>query len=196
MKKIAFFDFDGTITKKDTLLEFIKFSKGFFSFYTGFLLNSPYLIAYKLKIISNQSAKEKILSFFFGNMSLQKFQGLCDRFIEQKLPSLIRPAALEEIEKLKQTGFALVIVSASAQNWIRGWADLKQLKLIATRLEIVDGRVTGKILGYNCHGKEKVRRIHEEYDLAGFSEVYAYGDDKSDKFMFQLATTCHFKPFR
>ena len=51
-KAIAFFDFDGTITTKDTLLEFIRFSKGRFRFYLGFLLYSPYLIAYKIKLIA------------------------------------------------------------------------------------------------------------------------------------------------
>ena len=56
-KGIAFFDFDGTITTKDTLLEFIKFSKGNLLFYAGFLLNLHFLVAYKLKIISNQAAK-------------------------------------------------------------------------------------------------------------------------------------------
>jgi hypothetical protein len=62
---LLFFDFDGTITTKDTLLEFIKFSKGKLNFLSGFLIYSPFLVAYKLGIISNQSAKEKVLATFF-----------------------------------------------------------------------------------------------------------------------------------
>ncbi|MGZ3940566.1 MAG: HAD family hydrolase [Flavisolibacter sp.] len=73
-KDIAFFDFDGTITNKDTLLEFIKFTKGWFQFYSGLALNLTYLIAYRLRIISNQTAKEKILKFFFYNTPVQKFE--------------------------------------------------------------------------------------------------------------------------
>ena len=94
MKKgIAFFDFDGTITKKDTLLEFIKFTKGSFGFYLGFLLNLPYLFAYKLKIISNQSAKEKVLRFFFHGIAIEEFNRRCQEFAEQVVPKLVRTKA-------------------------------------------------------------------------------------------------------
>ena len=64
--RIAFFDFDGTITTKDTLLEFIKFYKGKYQFYLGFLVYSPFLVAYKLKIIPNYVAKQKVLQYFFS----------------------------------------------------------------------------------------------------------------------------------
>src|SRR6476469_2752619 len=96
-KEIAFFDFDGTITTKDTLLEFIKFCKGGFSFYIGFLLYAPYLVAYKLKIISNQTAKEKILSHFFQDTPVEVFKNYCSDFSKKVLPALIRKKAIEEI---------------------------------------------------------------------------------------------------
>src|ERR1700742_1362170 len=79
-QKIAFFDFDGTITTKDTLLEFIRHSKGTFRFYLGFLLTSPWLVAYKIKLISNQSAKDRVLRFFFRNMPADRFDRLCGSF--------------------------------------------------------------------------------------------------------------------
>src|SRR3979411_3011079 len=100
-EKIAFFDFDGTITTKDTLLEFIKYSKGILRFYLGFLLNSPWLFAYRLKLISNQQAKERILRFFFRNMELIAFQDQCDAFAAGILPGLIRSKALDEITRLQ-----------------------------------------------------------------------------------------------
>ncbi len=195
-KRIAFFDFDGTITKKDTLLEFIKYSKGELGFLLGFLLNSPYLIAYKLKIISNQKAKERILRFFFRKTSLEAFQQKCNAFASEKLPGLIHAKAADEIKRLKNIGAEIVIVSASPQNWIEPWVKSMQLHLIATRLEIRDQKITGNIEGLNCHGAEKVRRIQEIYSLADYDEVYTYGDSKSDKPMLQLGTVQFFKPFR
>src|SRR5882757_6195198 len=122
-QRIAFFDFDGTITTKDTLLEFIKFSRGSLLFYLGFMLTSPWVLAYKVKLISNQQAKEKVLQFFFRNWSLSRFQESCEQFGKTAIPGLIRPKALREIEKLQETGFVVVIVSASPENWIRTWAD-------------------------------------------------------------------------
>jgi HAD superfamily hydrolase (TIGR01490 family) len=195
-KKIAFFDFDGTITKKDTLLEFIKFSKGTLSFYLGFLINSPYLVAYKLKLISNQEAKEKVLQFFFKNMPVEQFQVLCDQFSQQVLPRLIRAKALEEIEKLKSEGVLIVVVSASPEYWIRKWAGNNSMQTISTRLEIKDGKLTGKILGKNCHGEEKVIRIQESFVLSEYEKIFAYGDSSGDKPMIKLASDGYYKPFR
>lgn len=194
-KEIAFFDFDGTITTKDTLLEFIKFSKGKFHFYLGFLFHLPFLIAYKLKIISNQSAKEKILRFFFQDMLVEKFKDHCNDFSKNRLPSLIRPKALQEIKRLKEKNILVVIVSASPENWIQNWAAENNLELIASRLEVSNKKITGKILGKNCHGDEKVSRIIEVFDLSQYKVVAAYGDSKGDKPMLQLATSSYYKPF-
>src|ERR1700753_4025120 len=105
MKKIAFFDFDGTITTKDTMLEVIKFQKGVREFCTGFLANSPFLVAYKAKLISNKTAKERVVSYFFKGAPLSSFQSACDNFALAVLPALIRPGAMAEINKLKADGF-------------------------------------------------------------------------------------------
>jgi HAD superfamily hydrolase (TIGR01490 family) len=195
-KGIAFFDFDGTITTKDTLLEFIKYNKGRLRFYLGFILNSPYLLAYKLKIISNQAAKEKILRFFFKKTPLRHFEQQCRNFVVHILPALVRPAALEEIKKLQEQGVAVVIVSASPENWIQPWVNLMQAKLIATRLEVKNNQLTGNIYENNCHGEEKVRRIKQSYQLADYDTIFAYGDSSGDKPMLSLATAPHYKPFR
>lgn len=197
MKKgIAFFDFDGTITIKDTLLEFIKYSRGTLPFYTGFLLKSPYLVAYKLKLIPNQTAKEKVLAYFFKGMALDEFQLKCDGFALEMLPHLLRSDALKEIRELQQKGIDVVIVSASPENWIRQWSSSINASLIATRLELKDGQLTGNILDKNCYGEEKVRRIRDIYSLNEYESIYAYGDSSGDKPMLSLAKYPHYKPFR
>ena len=193
---IAFFDFDGTITTKDSLLEFIKYCKGNFAFYSGFALHAPLLVAYKLNIISNQYAKEKMLHYFFGKMSVETFDKYCADFSRDIMPSLIRPKALNEIAKLKDAGAEVVVVSASPEYWLNHWCHSMDLKCIATRLITVNDKVTGKIDGLNCHGKEKVRRITERYDLNNFSSVYCYGDTPGDKYMLALGTYRFYKPFR
>jgi HAD superfamily hydrolase (TIGR01490 family) len=195
--KIAFFDFDGTITTRDTLLEFIRFCKGTTGLYTGFLLKSPWLLAYKLKIISNQRAKEAVLRFFYRKLPAEWFEGSCTRFAEQKLPALIRTKAAKELTRLQELGYEIVIVSASPGDWIRPWAASIGATLIATRLATDDkGRLTGKIVGKNCHGEEKVNRIHLEYRLEDYRSIYAYGDTKGDLPMLRLAHHPFMKPFR
>jgi HAD superfamily hydrolase (TIGR01490 family) len=194
-KGIAFFDFDGTITTRDTLLEFIKFGKGKRAFYSGFLYNIFYLIAYKIKLISNQEAKEKVLSYFFKDMDLIEFDKLSEAFSKKKLPSIIRHGAEKEIARLQQGNFVVVIVSASPENWIRHWCKERNLILIASELEVINGKISGKISGKNCHGEEKVRRILEKYVLKEYDEIYAYGDTKGDLPMLGLATKSFYQPF-
>jgi phosphatidylglycerophosphatase C len=195
-KAIAFFDFDGTITTKDTLLEFIRFRKGNLRFLLGFLLNSPFIVGFKLGLMSNQSAKEKVLQYFFSNEDEGIFKEQCRLFAASRLPSLIRPGALGEISKLKEQQIPVVVVSASPECWIQPWADQLQVHLIACRLEINNGKITGRLVGKNCHGKEKVRRILEEHIVKDYEEIYAYGDSSGDRPMMELATQSFYKPFR
>lgn len=196
MGKIAFFDFDGTITKKDTLLEFIRFAHGNTKFRIGFIVNSPWLILFKFGFIKNHSAKEKILSYFFKGMPIEKFQQICNQFAKEIIPSLLRPAALVEIANLQLEGFEIIIVSASPGNWIRPWAEKQGYITISTELAISNFKISGKIDGKNCHGKEKVTRIKNIYNLTSFENIKAYGDSKGDIPMLKLANEFFYKPFR
>jgi phosphatidylglycerophosphatase C len=195
-KKIAFFDFDGTITKRDSLPEIIKFIKGRFAFYAGIILNTQWLLAYRMNLISAEMLKEKVLSYFFSGMPENIFQEQCDLFADSKLLRIIRPEAVAEMDRLRKEGFEMVIVSASAENWIRNFAKRMSLQLIATRLQVKNGLITGKIEGMNCKGEEKVIRIKEKWDLTSYKEIYVYGDSPADKPMMAQATRSFYKPFR
>jgi phosphatidylglycerophosphatase C len=195
-KRIAFFDFDGTITTKDTFLEVIKYQKGTFKFYAGLLLNIHYIFAWKLGLIANYTAKEKVLRFYFGNTPLEEFNARCEAFEKDVLPRLIRPKALKEIERLQQAGAEVVIVSASPGYWSRHWRNSLQLASLMTRLQERDGKLTGRFDGKNCHGEEKVCRIKDTYDLSSYDEIYCYGDTNGDKPMLRIATHAFYKPFR
>ena len=195
-ERIAFFDFDGTITTKDTMLEFIRFYSGSLKFYAGFLLTSPLIVAFKIGLIKRMIAKEKFLGFFFKGESISKFESRCEAFSKEVLPSLIRPKALIEIKKLKSAGVKVVIVSASAENWIRDWATENGLELMGTRLAVKDEKISGSFHGENCHGEEKVCRIKQQYDLTNYNEILCYGDTSGDKPMLKLATHSFYKPFR
>ena len=63
--KIALFDFDGTITKEDSLIKFISFAVGEIKMLIGMVYLSPMLVGYKLKIIPNYKAKQYLFSYFF-----------------------------------------------------------------------------------------------------------------------------------
>jgi phosphatidylglycerophosphatase C len=196
VSRIAFFDFDGTITTKDTLLEIIKYKHGAGKLYFGFMLHAPWLVLMKAGLVSNQTTKEKILRYFFRKMGSAEFQAMADEFAAKEIPALIRPKALQEIKKLQENGAEVVIVSASAENWLKEWCRGLGVQLLATRLELKNDKITGRIDGRNCHGEEKVARIKATYNLADYREIYCYGDTSGDKPMLALGTKKFYQPFR
>ena len=193
--KIAFFDFDGTITTQDSLPDFIKFAIGKPKYYLGLCLLSPILLAYVLKLLPNHSAKEKMISYFFKGWPEKNFQTVADEYAALQIDKIVRPKALEKLRWHQEQGHKVVIVSASMKSWLKKWCDTQNVELISTQLEIKQGKLTGKFATKNCHGKEKVNRIKEQYSLQDYSYIYAYGDSSGDKDMLKLANEAFYKPF-
>jgi phosphatidylglycerophosphatase C len=196
LNQLILFDFDGTITTKDTLLAFTKYAIGGVRFSLGLILLSPVLIIQKMGLVSAQKTKEIFLSYYFKGMPLVEFDQKCSGFVEQSLSSMIRPGALAAIKGYIKNGDRVIVVSASPQNWITPWADPLGAEVLSTQLEIKSGRLTGNILGKNCNGVEKVSRIKKHLSLESYSHIIAYGDTSGDKEMLALAGEKYYKPFR
>lgn len=195
-RDLAMFDFDGTITRRDTLSEFIIYTKGPMSFLFGMLLLSPVMVLFTLKILSRKRAKEQILSYFFKGMRENEFQALCKKFSKYRLAWMLREKAMARIRKHVFRGDRIVVVSASPENWVKEWASTHGLEYIATQLEVVNERLTGRIIGENCQGVEKVHRVNAYLKLNEFKKIHTYGDSMSDWPFLRLGTNTYFKPFR
>ena len=143
---IAFFDFDGTITTDDSLIKFIRFAVGEFKYVTGMIVLSPMLMAYKLKIIPNYRAKELMLSYFFKGMNEEKFMQVSKAYSLSQIDTIVRPKAMEKIAWHKEQGHTVVVVSASIECWLKPWCDKNEIELIATKLEMKEGRVSGRFV--------------------------------------------------
>jgi len=196
MRRIAAFDFDGTITRKDTLIEFLRFAGGSARFYAVFALYTPLLVLMKLRLYDNQKAKEKIFAHYFKDIPLEQFNDLCRRFSEQKGQSLVYADAKTQIAKHKAQGDEVIIISASIENWVCHFAEaLKADKLLATQVEVQDGKITGRFLTANCYGKEKVKRLLSAYPERDKYYLIAYGDSRGDKELLQFADEQHYKQF-
>ena len=192
---LALFDFDGTLTTKDSLGDFILFAFGKPKTVIGGILLSPTLAGYALGLMDNGTAKQQVLKYFFGGMSVEIMRELGQQYAKQRLPKILRPAGLEKLKWHQQQGHKIVIVSASTEYWLKPWTDSMGFDLLATQLDTKDQKLTGCYAGENCHGEEKVRRIKSVYDLNQFDEIYAYGDTSGDKPMLALAHHGFYKPF-
>lgn len=186
--KIAFFDFDGTITRHDTFITFARFSLGMGRFLVALLKSMPKLILWKLHLASNSDAKQTLFRNLYRGVEAKQFCRWCDSFVSY-IDGDVRRDTLNEIRAHKAAGHKVVIVSASIADWIRPWAALQGVDtLLATEIEVDDaGRLTGNFSTPNCYGPEKVRRILEWRVLQSDDEVWAYGDSSGDDAMLAIA---------
>lgn len=185
-KTIAFFDFDGTITRQDSFFLFLKFVLKN-KFYIKLIINLPILIFYKLNLISNAKAKELVLKLCIKNMEEKELDSKMEDFA-LVLESICMQSAIEKIKWHKNNNHEVVIVSASLELYLKKLAKKLGMELIATKLKIENGKITGKLGSPNCYGEEKVKRIKEKYDLSLYSNIYVYGDSKGDKEMLEIAS--------
>ena len=115
---LVLMDFDGTITKKDTFIEFIRFNKSLLSFYLGFFILSPIILAYKLKIVPNWKAKEIVFSYFFKGLKEEIIVESGNMFTEEHLPKLLRQEAVDEITKHKKNGIKIGRLSGISAHYV------------------------------------------------------------------------------
>lgn len=195
-KTLALFDFDGTISSRDTMFDFIHFSFGSKKFLKGLMALSPVMVIYALNLIDNNHAKQQIFKYFFSGMSLEEIKYLGECYSNERIDKIIRLNSIERINWHKKNKHEISIVSASLEYWLRPWSEKMDINLISTKLEIIDNKFTGNFDGKNCHGKEKLNRINEIYDLNYYDYIYAYGDSYGDKQMLEIANESFYKPFR
>ncbi|MEM7109259.1 MAG: HAD family hydrolase [Bacteroidota bacterium] len=191
-KSLALFDFDGTLTTRDSFIEFVKYYHGSAKLILAIVLHLPILVLFKLGIIPNWKAKETLLSYLFGGHDERKFNEKASEFATRKIPGMLNSETVELMSNHLSQNDDVYIVSASFENWLRPWAAKHGAEVIASRLEKKDNILTGKILGANCYGPEKVSRIKEKIDLTIYSKIYAYGDSRGDKEMLEMADHGHY----
>ena len=192
---IAFFDFDGTITKKDSTEKFIRYFVGDIAFIKGIIILLPFIIAYKIRVLSNNEIKKKLITYFFKDIDIEHFIEKAREFSLNMLDPIIRKKALDRITWHKNNGDELVIVSASINLWLLPWCKKNDIALIATELEVINNKITGNLVSNNCYGPEKVKRILESYNLSNYTCIYAYGNSRGDYEMLEIATEKFYKPF-
>lgn len=194
-KTKAVFDFDNTITTKDTLFHFIKFYHGSMKFWSGMTLLLPILVLFKLKLLNNEKAKQILFSYYFKNTNFDVFQLKCGEY-KEKLDDILNKVAIDKIRWHQQEGHEVLIVSASIENWIYPWAKKNGIdRIVGTQLEIVNNKLTGKFTTPNCNGNEKVKRLLTLYPNKNDYILYAYGDSKGDIPMLKLADYSYYREF-
>lgn len=199
MKKImAFFDFDGTLIKGNSLPRFLWYYSNPFVFIAKSFCLLPVMIKYALGLIDGHSAKEKVYMVFFAGIKRKEFMEKAFLFSTSIIPSIVRKEAVQRLSWHQESNHDCLLVSASVEEYILPWAKSAGFsKVLATRLESdSSGKITGKFSGRNCKGLEKVERIKEVWGDLSQYEIYVYGDSRGDKELLEIADHPHYRSFK
>lgn len=190
---VAAFDFDGTLTFRDSLLPFLLSIAGPFQTFINVFFEIPSFVQYAFGFLNRQGVKEALLNRFLKNMSRHELQEHAQQFSKNVLPNMIRPEGLARIAWHRNQGHRCILVSANLDIYLEPWAKSAGFQdALTSKVEFSeDEKVTGRLSGLNCRGMEKVRRLTELLGPREKYELYAYGDSKGDQELLDFAD----KPF-
>jgi phosphatidylglycerophosphatase C len=194
---VAAFDFDGTLTHRDTLFPFLLQVAGPLKFSIKFLSLLPTLTLYALGMMKNDIAKIKVLQRFLADMDMAALQQQALQFAENKLPSLLRSEAMQRLAWHQEQGHRCVVVSASLEIYLRPWASKAGFSdILGSKLTLqADGTTSGNLQGENCFGPEKMHRLQALLGRRDEYILYAYGDSRGDKELLSAADYPYYKKF-
>ena len=189
--KIAVFDLDGTITYKDTYVEFLLLclkKRPLRILRVGELV--LYLFLYKTGLRSNHWLKAKYLGTVAGGLGGYELETISAEFCAKTMAKNIKPKALAELSRLKAQGVTLVLATASFSFYVECLsAELEMDYLLCSKAKLdSEGRITGALDGKNCIGVEKANRLKLLMNLQGWKNISsAYSDDIVDLPLFSMA---------
>ncbi len=195
-RRLAVFDFDGTITRTDSMVRFLWHSFGVWRSVCGVLACAPWIVGYFLRLVDGHNAKQRLLSHFLKGMPLPRFESLCAGFVSS-YGAIIRPLAMQTVKSHLDCGDLVVVLTASVEQWVVPFFAGLGVTVIGTRLEVSpDGVLTGRLSTPNCYGAEKCRRLRSALtDDQRELPVEAYGDSRGDHELLEMAQWPHYREF-
>lgn len=190
-RRVAAFDFDGTLTPRDTLVPFLARSYGRRRLLqAAAAVGPPWRI--EAEVHRRDHAKAQLLRRLTRGDDPARLHELGRRYAEQ-LEAILVPTMRERVEAHRRAGHELVAVSASLVTYLRPLL-LDRLdfdEVIAVELEVgADGRHTGAMVRPNVRGPQKEVRLREWLAATGDAddvELWAYGNSSGDAELLAMA---------
>ncbi len=194
MKKLYCFDFDGTLTYKDTMFMYLKFYDST-RFRLQFLKHIPLFVLLKLKLADTEKVKKSFIGSILKGQTQEKIEKKSRQFFEHYYPKIVRENALDFIQNIDHNNTYSLLVTASLDIWAKPFAEAFKMQLVSTRAEFRNGVFTGNFVGKNCNGNEKLVRIQQEISNHKYDKIIAFGDTSGDKPMLNWANEGHYQFF-
>ena len=192
---IVTFDFDGTLTIRDSFTEFLRWRAGPGGWALGLVKMAPAVAAYAGDRDRGRIKAASVREFLRG-VARETLEADAERFADRIWDKFLRPDALACWNAWGDRGAHRVIVTASPETTVAPFARrLGAEALLGTPLVFdADDRVTGAFASPNCRGEEKVRRLRAVYG-PDLQLAAAYGDTSGDTEMLQIAEQPGFRVF-
>lgn len=188
-RTIAAFDFDGTLTKGDSLIPFLIFATSKTKVLWACLSSLPLLLTCDRKAL-----KEHFLTNTIKGLPEKEAEKLGALFAKTRLDRYLRKGALEKIAYHLNQGHEVVLISANIDIYLDPWGKAKGFhKILSSKTGRAQGKIDGKLAGENCRGEEKVKQL---LAWAGPKEgfiLWAYGNSRGDKELLKLADYPHYR---
>jgi len=188
--QLAVFDLDGTITRHDTLIQYVL---GYLKTRPwrvfGFLLALPAVIRYALGASDRGALKGSVIHWTLGGSRRADLDAWTERFIPQLLEGGTFKVALERIAAHRAAGDHLILMSASPDLYVPAIGrHLGFNETTCTGVRWDGDRLDGRLVTQNCRGEEKVRRFETFRARHPKVPSAAYGNAGSDLPHLRLAS--------
>jgi phosphatidylglycerophosphatase C len=188
VSNLALFDFDGTLTTHEMLPVFIRGVVAKWRLVVFGPIVMPMVAMSRRGWISVSTLRWVLAQVVFRGMREADYEAAGIAFAREQIPPSLRPEMMERIAWHRGRGDRIVVVSGAYDVYLKHWCAEHGLELIASKLEVRRGRLTGRYAGAQNVAEEKVRRVRELCDLSSHGEIHAYGDTHEDLAMLALAT--------
>jgi HAD superfamily hydrolase (TIGR01490 family) len=115
-----------------------------------------YLLQYRLNLLDIDRALDNASRFIAGQEEAE-VRAFCERWYQEMVRGYLVPEMLALVERHRRDGHEVALLSSSTNYLAEPLArELGVEHLLVTRLEVVDGRFTGRAIAPVCYGKGKV----------------------------------------
>jgi HAD superfamily hydrolase (TIGR01490 family) len=191
LRSAAFFDLDKTIIAKSSSLAFSKPFQAGGLITRGAMLRSAYAQFVYLVGGADHDQMEKIRAFMsqlVEGWDVDTVKEIVAETLHHVVDPIVYDEAVSLMEEHREIGRDVIVVSASGAEVVEPIGELLGADdVIASRLQIVDGKYTGEI-EYYAYAGEKARAIEAMAAERGYDleQCFAYSDSITDAPMLEL----------
>lgn len=149
----------------------------------------PMFLLSKMRIINETKMRQRWLGHMASSFKKLAYEEILEIYkdtIEGDLQEKLRRDVIAEFANHKQRGARIVLVSGIFVDFVQLVADhIGADDAIGTKIEYIDNRATGNIVGLPCVGQQKItymtQYLEQNHPDIALKDCYGYADSYSDR---------------